>query len=92
MKAYKCLKISLILLGFAEFLPFRYQVFDFVHMRSMLDHVQVPELGILEAHSRVKKNGRLIIGLTVEGGKIGKSIDKGKNEKYCKRSFIFFRI
>ena len=40
---------------------------DTVHMRSMLDHVQVPDLAILEAHRVLKKNGQLtqIIGSEV---------------------------
>ena len=43
------------IVAFAEFLPIKNSVFDFVHMRSMLDHVQVPDLVILEAHRVLKK-------------------------------------
>ena len=47
---YKSLnqKINFII-GFAEFLPIKSGSFDCVHMRSMLDHVQVPDLVIIEA-------------------------------------------
>lgn len=73
IKVYKCLKNKFnFIVGFAEFLPVKHSIFDFVHMRSMLDHVQVPDLAILEAHRVLKKNGRLIVGLTVEGGKTEK--------------------
>ena len=90
IKAYKCLKNKFnFIVGFAEFLPVKHSVFDFVHMRSMLDHVQVPDLAILEAHRVLKKNGRLIIGLTVEGGKIGKLSFKEKIKNII-REVLFF--
>ena len=38
----------------------------------MLDHVQIPDLVILEANRVLIKEGKLVIGLTVEGGKFGK--------------------
>lgn len=38
-------------------------------MRSMLDHVQVPDLAIIEARRVLKSDGSLLIGLYVEGGK-----------------------
>lgn len=72
-EAYPCLKNPFnFLIANAEFLPFKKNTFDFVHMRSMLDHVQVPDLAILEAHRVLKSNGNLLIGMTVEGGKSGK--------------------
>ena len=43
-----------------------------VHMRSMLDHVQIQDLVILNANRVLTKEGKLVIGLTVEGGKFGK--------------------
>jgi ubiquinone/menaquinone biosynthesis C-methylase UbiE len=54
--------------GLAEFLPFQKESFDWVHMRSMLDHVQVPDLAIKEALRVLKTNGVLLVGLYVEGG------------------------
>ena len=71
--AYKCLtnkKLNFIG-ATAEFLPFRDLSFDWVHMRSMLDHVQVPDLAIIEAHRVLKDQGSLLVGLYVEGGEKG---------------------
>ena len=70
--AYQCLNRPLeFVCGFAEFLPFKAGSFDVVHMRSMLDHVQVPDLALLEAGRVLNDNGKLIIGMTVEGGRPG---------------------
>ena len=70
--AYRCLSTPLNFVGgVAEFLPFKSGQFDWVHMRSMLDHVQIPDLALLEAHRVLKKDGFLLIGLSIEGGKDG---------------------
>ncbi len=58
--------------GLAEFLPFQTESFDWVHMRSMLDHVQVPDLAMKEAHRVLKSGGLILVGLYVEGGRDGK--------------------
>jgi SAM-dependent methyltransferase len=72
-EAYKCLSRKLnFIAGMAEFIPFQSEVFDWVHMRSMLDHVQVPDLALLEAARVLKSGGKLLVGLTVEGGKSGR--------------------
>lgn len=72
-EAYKCLSKRLNFIGaLAEFLPFQSASFDYVHMRSMLDHVQVPDLALKEANRVLKLNGGLIVGLYVEGGKSGR--------------------
>jgi ubiquinone/menaquinone biosynthesis C-methylase UbiE len=72
-EAYKCLSKRLNFIGaLAEFLPFKSDSFDYVHMRSMLDHVQVPDLALKEANRVLKPNGGLIVGLSVEGGKSGR--------------------
>ena len=72
-EAYLCLASPYnFVVGNAEFLPFRQSSFDLVHMRSMLDHVQVPDLAMLEAHRVLKIDGKLLVGMTVEGGKTGK--------------------
>lgn len=71
-RAYKCLNEPYNFVGaMAEFLPIKSSSFDVVHMRSMLDHVQVPDLALIEAHRVLKPNGSLIIGMTVDGGKNG---------------------
>jgi len=71
-EAYKCLSKPLNFVGaLAEFIPFQEEVFDWVHMRSMLDHVQVPDLALKEVHRVLKPDGKLLVGLYVEGGKSG---------------------
>lgn len=73
LAAYKCLSHPLnFISGVAEFLPFQGEKFDWVHMRSMLDHVQVPDLALLEAHRVLKKDGSILVGMSIEGGKLGK--------------------
>lgn len=70
--AYRCLNHPLNFIGAtAEFLPFVAMSFDWVHMRSMLDHVQVPDLALLEAYRVLRPGGKILIGLYVEGGKLG---------------------
>ena len=73
IEAYTCLERPLnFLSAMAEFLPFTRESFDWVHMRSMLDHVQVPDLVMNEVHRVLVPGGRVLIGLMVEGGKTGK--------------------
>lgn len=73
LDAYKCLNNNFNFVGStAEFIPFLTESFDWVHMRSMLDHVQVPDLALKEAYRVLKPKGSLLIGLYVEGGKSGK--------------------
>ena len=52
------------LAGFAEQLPLFSRTFDFVHMRSVLDHVFDPQLAIKEAYRVLKDNGKLMIGVS----------------------------
>lgn len=71
-EAYRCLNKPLNFIGAqAEFQPFAAESFDWVHMRSMLDHVQVVDLALLEARRVLKPDGRILIGLYVNGGKSG---------------------
>lgn len=53
---------------FAEHLPFRRGSFDWVHMRSVLDHLWDPYLAIKEAYRVLHRDGSLLVGLTVRGG------------------------
>lgn len=65
-KAYTCLNKPLNFIGAtAEFQPFVAESFDWVHMRSMLDHVQVVDLALLEARRVLKLGGHVLIGLYV---------------------------
>jgi SAM-dependent methyltransferase len=73
LEAYKCLSRKLnFVCGLGEFLPFRSETFRWVHMRSMLDHVQIPDLVLIEAHRVLKPGGSLLVGLYVAGGRSGK--------------------
>jgi ubiquinone/menaquinone biosynthesis C-methylase UbiE len=71
--AYPCLGQHLnFIAACAEFLPFQAETFDWVHMRSMLDHVQSPDLALMEARRVLRRDGKLVIGLYVDGGKSGR--------------------
>ena len=48
----------------------------------MLEHVQVPDLAIVQSYRVIKKNGKLMVGLTFEGGKVGKLSYKEKIKKF----------
>jgi ubiquinone/menaquinone biosynthesis C-methylase UbiE len=77
---YKCLKEPLnYIQACAEFLPLDSNSVDLVHMRSMLDHVQVPDLVLIEARRVLKKNGKIIIGIY---------LPRGKNNNFSFKHFI----
>lgn len=70
LKAYPCLaKPCNFLACQAENLPFVANTFDWVHMRSVLDHFQDPYLALKEAYRVLKLGGVLLIGSTVYNGK-----------------------
>ena len=91
MEAYTCLnkKINFIC-GVAEFLPFKENSFNWIHMRSMLDHVQLPDLALIEARRVLKKNGKILIGLYVEGGKTGRKNTSRLIKDLIKETLSFF--
>jgi len=69
LKAYPCLRKPCNFLScYAENLPFNKNTFDYVHIRSVLDHIQDPYLALKEAYRVLKVDGTLLIGLTVSGG------------------------
>ena len=49
----------------AEALPFASNVFDWVHMRSVVDHFEDPFLALKEAYRVLKPGGRVLIGLAM---------------------------
>lgn len=70
LKAYPVLTTSCNFLACkSEFLPFAKNSFDWVHMRSVLDHFQDPYFAIKEAYRVLKPGGTLLIGLSIIGGK-----------------------
>ena len=90
LNVYQCLKKPLnFVRACAEFLPFKHESFDFVHMRSMLDHVQIPDLAIIEANRVLKKNGCLIIGIYLPQGKLNQFSIKSEMKELL-RSFLVF--
>lgn len=79
LKAYPCLsKPCNFLACYAESLPFLANTFDWVHMRSALDHFQDPYLALKEAYRVLKPEGTLLIGSVVYGGKSSLKA-KGRN-------------
>jgi len=91
IEAYSCLAVDCnFVAGMAEFLPVISSSFDWVHMRSMLDHVQVPDLALIEARKVMKTNGRLLIGMLVEGGKSGKTLIREKLREVIKKFLSLF--
>jgi len=70
LRAYPCLlKPCNFLACHAEGLPFLANTFDWVHMRSVLDHFRDPHLALKEAYRVLKPEGTLLIGSVVYGGK-----------------------
>jgi ubiquinone/menaquinone biosynthesis C-methylase UbiE len=93
IEAYSCLSMPLnFICAVGEFLPFIDSQFDWVHMRSTLDHVQVPDLVLLEAQRVLKDDGNLLVGLYVEGGKSGNISCKHKITQLIKNGLPFLGI
>ena len=92
-KAYPVLNEKCnFLISNAEFQPFMSNSFDWVHMRSMLDHVLSPDLCMLEAHRVLKDDGSLLIGLYVEGGRDNIVTHIQKIKELVKHMLEFFGI
>ena len=66
LQAYPCLLAPCNFLScHAEHLPFGANTFDWVHMRSVVDHFADPYLAFREAYRVLKPNGHLLIGLAI---------------------------
>jgi SAM-dependent methyltransferase len=66
LKAYPCLSQSCnFVAGRAEELPFISNSFDWVHMRSVVDHFEDPFKALKEAYRVLRPNGKLLIGLAI---------------------------
>lgn len=51
--------------AFAEYLPFKTGSFDWVHMRSAVDHFKDPYLSFVEAYRCSKVGGKVLVGLSI---------------------------
>lgn len=60
----------------AECLPLRSRQFDWVHMRSMIDHVLDPGAAIREGFRCLAPGGHLLLGLSARGG-AARTVDPG---------------
>jgi ubiquinone/menaquinone biosynthesis C-methylase UbiE len=81
---YEELENVLRIPGYAEALPFRNATFDTVHMRSCLDHFENPHRALLEARRVLKDNGKLVVGISLEGSY---KISNVKLINFCKYHF-----
>jgi ubiquinone/menaquinone biosynthesis C-methylase UbiE len=69
VRAYPCLlEPCNFLKGRAEYLPFSARSFDWVHMRSVIDHFDDPYLAMCEARRVLRLGGSLLLGVSVSGG------------------------
>ena len=85
MKAYLCLSNPCnFLCCHAERLPFLTGSFDWVHMRSVLDHFFDPYIASKEAYRILNEDGKIMIGLSVTGGESSLS-DKGSARNLLSR-------
>lgn len=84
VSAYPCLKEPMNFVGgFAEKLPFQSNKFDYVHLRSVLDHLSDPYIALKEAYRVLKPEGKLVLGLSVTGNK--SSLDGSKLSRLRKK-------
>lgn len=66
LRAYPCLSTPCnFIAAHAEHLPFKSGCFDWVHMRSVVDHFADPYLAFLEAYRCCKPGGKLLVGLSL---------------------------
>lgn len=64
---YSICEAAVRIRGFAEFLPLSDASFDFVHMRSCIDHFANPNLALMEAFRVLRQGGKLVVGISLEG-------------------------
>ena len=66
LQAYPCLSEPCnFVSAHAEYLPFRSGSFDWIHMRSVVDHFADPYLAFLEAYRCSKVGGKVLVGLAI---------------------------
>lgn len=78
LQSYPCLSEPCnFISGSAENLPIKSESFDWVHMRSVVDHFENPFFALKEAYRVLKPGGSILIGLAIE--------EKGLDEPLFKR-------
>jgi len=88
--AYKCLDNNFnFVYANAEQLPFKSRSFDYVHMRSVIDHFLDINLSLKEANRVLVKDGKILIGTFVLGGKNGKISLKNKLKEIIRKILLF---
>lgn len=66
LKAYPCLSGPCnFLAANGEHLPFKSGSFDWVHMRSVVDHFEDPYRAFLEAYRVARPGGKVLVGLAI---------------------------
>ena len=66
ISAYPCLKNPQnFIAGYSEFLPFRSESFDWIHMRSVIDHFLDPFAALVEAFRVTRSGGFILLGTAI---------------------------
>ena len=90
---YSVCKTAMRIRGFAEFLPFAEACFDFVHMRSVIDHLANPNLALMEVFRVLRRGGRLVVGISLEGSyKIDRTSMRDSVKYIASKSNTFRKI
>ncbi len=84
LRAFPCLAQPCnFLAAHAEHLPFKSESFDWVHMRSVVDHFADPYLAFREAFRCCKRPGQLLVGLSIAERKL--ALDEARREQQFRR-------
>jgi len=89
LRAYPCLSDPCnFISAHAEYLPFKSGSFDWIHMRSVVDHFADPYFAFLEAYRCSKIGGKLLVGLAIHPIPIRASLPNRVAEKLKRDGFL----